>query len=288
MSDNTRVTLLGTSTMGAGMARSLAGAGFDLTVWNRSAAKAQALADVARVAADPADAVAGADVVLTMLWDTASVEETVRAAAGGFAPGAVWVQTSTVGVEGTLRLARVAQELGLTYVDAPVLGTKGPAEKGALTVLAGGAGAVRERVEGVFDAIGQRTVWLEEVGDATRLKLVCNAWVLTVVDGVATSVALARDLGLDPASFLDAVAGGAMDAPYVQLKGKAMIAGEHEPQFGAAGGLKDLELVLEAAAAAGAEAALTAAVRDHFAAVVEAGHGDEDVSTVIRAHARRA
>ena len=287
MSERLPVTVLGTATMGAGMSRSLARAGFPLTVWNRSAEKAQALADVARVATDPADAVAGSDVVLTMLWDADSVESTVRAAAPGFAPGAVWLQTSTVGVEGTERLARVAAELGLVFVDAPVLGTKGPAADGALTVLAGGAGGVRDRVEDVFDAIGQRTVWLDAVGDATRLKLVCNAWVLTVVDGVATSVALARDLGLDPASFLAAVAGGAMDAPYVQLKGRAMIAGEHAPQFGAAGALKDLELVLEAAAAAGAEAALPATVRDHFAAVVEAGHGDEDVSTVIRAHAAR-
>ncbi|WP_432491122.1 NAD(P)-dependent oxidoreductase [Kineococcus gypseus] len=282
------VALLGTSTMGAGLARNLAAAGLPLTVWNRSPQKARPLAEVgARVAEDAADAVRGAQVVLTMLWDADSVEQTVRAAREGFAPGAVWVQTSTVGVEGTERLARLAGELGLRFVDAPVLGTKGPAEQGALTVLAGGdeqeLGAL---LEPVFAAIAQRVLWVGAAGAGSRLKLACNAWVLTVVDGVATSLALARDLGVDPRLFLEAVRGGAMDSPYVQGKGAAMLEGRHEPQFGAAGAAKDLELVLAAAAGAGSDAAVTRAVHEHFAAVVAAGHGGQDVSAVWFAHER--
>ena len=279
------VALLGTSTMGAGMARNLAAAGLPLSVWNRTADKARPLAQVgARVAEDPAGAVRGAQVVLTMLFDADSVEQTVRAAREGFAPGAVWVQTSTVGVEGVERLARTAAELGLRFVDAPVLGTRGPAEQGALTVLAGGDEELRPLLEPVFAAIGQRTLWVGGVGAASRLKLACNAWVLTVVDGVASSLALARDLGVDPRLFLEAVRGGAMDSPYVQGKGAAMLEGRHEAQFGLGGGVKDLELVLGAAAAAGSDAALVRAVHDHFAAAAAAGHAGQDVSAVWFAH----
>nr|WP_205705304.1 NAD(P)-dependent oxidoreductase [Kineococcus indalonis] len=282
------VALLGTSTMGAGMARNLAAAGLALSVWNRSPEKARPLAGVgARVAQDPADAVRGADVVLTMLFDADSVEQTVRAAREGFAPGAVWVQTSTVGVEGVERLARLAGELGVRFVDAPVLGTRGPAEQGALTVLAGGEEELRPLLEPVLGAIGQRTLWVGGVGAASRLKLACNAWVLTVVDGVASSLALARDLGVDPRLFLEAVRGGAMDSPYVQGKGAAMLEGRHEPQFGLGGGAKDLELVLAAAASAGSEAGLARAVHEHFAAALAAGHGEQDVSAVWFAHGPR-
>jgi 3-hydroxyisobutyrate dehydrogenase len=117
----TLVALLGTGTMGAGMARTIAAAGHDLRVWNRSPERARALADVATVADDPAEAVRGAEVVVTMLWDADSVESVVREAGAGLAPGTVWLQTSTVGVDGTRRLAALAQEHGLVLVDAPVL-----------------------------------------------------------------------------------------------------------------------------------------------------------------------
>ena len=171
------VALLGTSTMGAGMARNLAAAGLPLTVWNRSPEKARPLAETgARVAEDVVDAVRGADVVLTMLWDADSVEETVRAAREGFSRGAVWVQTSTVGAEGADRLADLAGDLGLRFVDAPVLGTKGPAEQGKLTVLAGGdQQALGALLEPVFAAIAQRTLWVGGAGSGSRLKLACNA-----------------------------------------------------------------------------------------------------------------
>ncbi|MDT7652225.1 MAG: 3-hydroxyisobutyrate dehydrogenase, partial [Pseudonocardiales bacterium] len=139
MTTTKAVTVLGTGIMGAGMARSLARAGLTVTVWNRDAGKARRLADVgATVAEDPASAVAGADVILTMLFDVESVEKVMGQALPAAAEGAVWVQSSTVGLDGALRLAELADRAGIDYVDAPVLGTRQPAENGTLLVLAGG------------------------------------------------------------------------------------------------------------------------------------------------------
>ncbi|MCW2817617.1 MAG: 3-hydroxyisobutyrate dehydrogenase [Marmoricola sp.] len=278
------VALLGTGTMGAGMARNIAAAGLDLRVWNRSPEKAQPLSDVATVAGSVADAVEGADVVLTMLYDADSVAETLEQARGHLGTDAVWLQQSTVGVEGSDRLVALADELGVVLVDAPVLGTRKPAEDGALVVLASGPETARSIVEPVLEAVGSRTMWVGEAGAGSRLKLACNAWVVTVVEGIADSLALARELGLDPALFLEAVQGGAMDAPYVQLKGKAMLAGEFEPSFALSGALKDTELILAAAASAGLELGPMPGIRAHLKRAEDAGHGDQDLSATYREH----
>src|SRR4051812_26135378 len=114
MTENPTVALLGTGTMGAGMARNIAGAGLPLRVWNRSSEKAQALSDVAQVAETVADAVDGADIVITMLYDADSVVETIEQARGHLGEDAVWVQQSTVGVEGSDRVVELANDLGIT------------------------------------------------------------------------------------------------------------------------------------------------------------------------------
>lgn len=278
------VALLGTGTMGAGMARNIAAAGLDLRVWNRSAEKAQPLADVATVAGSVAEAVEGADVVLTMLYDADSVAETLEQARGHLGTDTVWLQQSTVGVEGSDRLVALADDLGVVLVDAPVLGTRKPAEDGALVVLASGPESARALVDPVLEAVGSRTMWVGEAGAGSRLKLACNAWVVTVVEGIADSLALARELGLDPALFLEAVQGGAMDAPYVQLKGKAMLAGEFEPSFALSGALKDTELILAAADSAGLELGPMPGIREHLKRAEDAGHGDQDLSATYREH----
>jgi 3-hydroxyisobutyrate dehydrogenase len=279
------VALLGTGTMGAGMARNIAGAGIPLRVWNRTRAKAEPLAEVGAVVADTAaEAVRGADVVLTMLFDVDSVASALEEARDGLAEGTVLLQQSTVGVDGTERLARLAEELGLVLVDAPVLGTKQPAEAGKLVVLASGPESTRDLLAPVLDAIGARTTWVGEAGQGTRLKLVANSWVLTVVEGIAEALTLAGALGVDPRAFLDVVKGGAMDAPYVQLKGAAMLAGSFDPAFTLAGALKDVDLVIEAAAGTGTDLGLIPGVRDHLARGVEAGHGDLDMAATYLEH----
>jgi 3-hydroxyisobutyrate dehydrogenase len=282
---DTTVALLGTGTMGAGMARNIAAAGISLRVWNRTADKARPLAEVgATVAETVADAVRGADVVLTMLFDTESVEATITEARDALGEGTVWLQQSTVGVEGTERLAKLAEELRLVYVDAPVLGTKKPAEDGALVVLASGPDSARETVQPILDAIGSTTTWLGEAGQGTRLKLVANSWVLTVVEGIAEALTLAKALGVEPQRFLDVVKGGAMDAPYVQLKGRAMLDGDFAPSFGLDGAAKDAGLIVDAARAAGADVAVIEAVQQHFARALSEGYGDKDLSATYLAH----
>ena len=285
MTTNPTVALLGTGTMGAGMAANIARAGLPLRVWNRSREKAEPLAGVGAVVADsPAEAVEGADLVLTMLFDADAVAATMEQARASLAAGAVWVQQSTVGVEGSDRLVALARDLGVAYVDAPVLGTRKPAQDGALVVLASGPQDVRELVTPVFDAIGSRTLWLGAAGEASRLKLAANAWVITVVEGIAESLALTRSLGLDPHLFLQAVAGGAMDAPYVQLKGTAMIEGDFAPSFSLDGAAKDGDLIVAAARGAGVELAVVEAARDHLARARAAGHGGQDLSATYLEH----
>ena len=282
------VTVLGTGIMGTGMARNLLGAGLDVTVWNRSPDRARPLADAgARTATDAAEAVAGADVVVTMLNDADSVAEVMEWALPAMAPGAVWVQTSTVGLDGTRRLAEMAAAHDVGFVDAPVLGTKAPAEQGTLTVLAGGPEALRETVAPVFDAVGARTIWVgDEPGAGQRLKLVANAWVGSVLAGAAQSIALAEGLGLDPQLFLDAISGGPLDLPYAQAKGKLMIANEFPTSFAVTGVVKDLGLIGAAAREAGVRTAVVEALADAFRATADGGHGGEDMAAVV--HAFRA
>lgn len=276
-----RVSVLGTGTMGAGMARSIAAAGHETRVWNRTRERAEPLADVATVCTDPQEAVTGADVVVTMLHDAASVEQVVSGLELG---GAVWLQTATVGVAGEAALRGLATRLGAAYLDAPVLGTRGPAEDGALVVLASGDEELRPRVDPVLEAIGRRTVWCGAAGAGSRLKLAANAWVPTTVEGVAESLALTRELGLDPALFLEAVDGSAVASPYVGLKGRAMLDGDLEPSFALSCAMKDAALIMEAARDAGLELGLLPGVLAHLERAVEAGHGDKDMAATYLAH----
>ncbi|WP_406217644.1 NAD(P)-dependent oxidoreductase [Streptomyces decoyicus] len=281
-SDALSVAVLGTGIMGAAMARNLAGAGHDVRAWNRTRAKAEPLAaDGIRVTGTPAEAVDGADVVLTMLLDGDAVLQAIGQAAAALPAGALWLQTSTVGTEALPSLARFADAHHLRFVDAPVLGTKAPAEKGDLTVLAAGPQDVRERAGRVFDCVGSRTLWVGEdaaSGAASRLKLVVNNWVLTVISGTGESVALARALGVDPRDFLDAVAGGALDMPYLRLKSELILAENYPASFTVSAARKDARLILEAARDTGVRMDLATAAAERLRRAEQQGHGQEDAT----------
>jgi 3-hydroxyisobutyrate dehydrogenase len=279
-----RVSFLGTGIMGAPMARNIAKAGHDVTVWNRTVEKARPLADDGlHVAEDPAAAVTDADVVVTMLTDGAAVEDVMREAAPAVAEGAVWWQASTVGIAATERLIALAAEQGLAFVDAPVLGTKGPAEQGQLVVLASGDDDALDRLAPLFDAVGSKTIRLGAAGAGTRFKLVMNHWVLAVTDAIAETLAFARGLDLDPALFLDAIEGGSLDIGYAHLKGPGMIKGELPVAFPLKHALKDADLILEAGDRHDLQLALAGVVRDRFAKAADAGHGDDDMGMVAAA-----
>ena len=278
-----RVAVLGTGIMGAGMARSLLRASLDVIVWNRSSGRAAPLAaDGAHVAGTAAEAVADVDAVVTMLWDGDSVAEVMTAALPSAPTGVLWVQTSTVSLrDAGDRLPALAARHGARYVDAPVLGTRQPAEEGKLTVLAAAPEPLRDPVTPVFGSIAARVVWVSErPGDGTRLKLVANSWVATIVAATAQAIALAQDLGLDPQVFLDMIKGGGVDTPYLHVKGGAMIAGQFPTSFAVDGAVKDTALIAAAMREAGTDATLMDAVNQQYRKAADSGHGQEDMAAV--------
>jgi 3-hydroxyisobutyrate dehydrogenase len=282
MADHTTVALLGTGIMGSAMARNLCRTDHAVRVWNRTRAKAEPLAaDGAYVADSAAEAVTGADVVITMLFDGPATLETMTEAAPAFGRGTVWMQSTTVGVDDVPRLAEFASGHGLVFVDAPVLGTKGPAEAGKLITFGAGPAEAREALASVYDAVGQRTVWTGDDGStaaATRLKLVCNNWTLALTHAAAESVALAEGLGVDPEAFLDTISGGLMDCGYVHLKAKAIMADDFEPSFALSNAAKDSRLIVEAARSAGVRMDVTEAGVERFRRAEAQGHGGDDMA----------
>jgi 3-hydroxyisobutyrate dehydrogenase len=261
--------------MGAPIAENLARAGHDVIVWNRTRAKAEAV-DGATVADTPADAVRGVDAILTMLKDGDAVESAVR----DIDALPLWIQMSTVGIDATEKLIEVARERGATFVDAPVLGSKEPAERRELIVVASGPEDARARCEPLFDAIGKKTIWVGETGAGTRLKIVVNSWLVALTTALAETIALARGLELDPQLFIDAIADGPLDVPYARAKGRAMIAEEFPPSFALALARKDVDLALAAARRAGLELGVAHAVAEEMEYAVRLGHGDEDLAAV--------
>lgn len=276
-----RVAVLGTGIMGVGMTHSLLRAGHEVRAWNRTAAKAEPLAaDGATVVRTAAEAVRGADAVLTLLFDGDAVLEVGREIAPALGE-AVWVQASTIGVDGIARVAELAEQHGLTVLDAPVLGTRQPAEDGKLVPLVSGDPAAIDRVAPILDAIGAKTVRAgDRLGQGTALKLVCNAWIATLITGLAQSLTLAERLGLEPNQFLEAIGGGAMDLPYAHAKAPSMLAREYPTSFAVDGVVKDVGLIRDAARDAGVPDALLSAVDELFRVAADRGHGGDDMAAV--------
>ncbi|OZI42947.1 NAD(P)-dependent oxidoreductase [Bordetella genomosp. 4] len=276
----TTVALLGTGLIGAPVARNLHKRGFTVHAWNRSSAKARALAADGILAFDsPTDTVRDADIIVTVLKDGPTVHEVIQAAAPALAKGAIWAQLSTVGIEGTDTLAALAERHSLVFYDAPVQGTRQPAEQAQLVVLASGPLAQRNAVQPVFDAIGKRTLWAsEQTGASTRLKLALNAWAFALTHGLAESLALARALGVDPALVVDVITGGPMDSGYCQAKAAAILAGNYAASFSIANAAKDARLVIEAAAQSGVRLDAAQAGLHRFERALAAGHGDKDMA----------
>jgi 3-hydroxyisobutyrate dehydrogenase len=278
------IAVLGTGIMGAAMARNWLAAGEPVTVWNRTRAKAEPLAGAgAKVVDGPGAAVDSADVKVTMLYDTGSVAAAVTAAADRLAPGTLWLQMSTVGPDGAARLGELAAEHRLTYVDAPVTGTRQPAEQGQLGVLASGPADVRERVERVLDPVAGKVHWLGEAGTGSRMKLVFNTWALTAVAGIADALALADGYGLDAAAFLELIRGGPLDLGYAHVKGELMLRGEYPPSFPVSGALKDARLIVAAGEALGLDMAAVDAARSYLETAATTGHRDHDLAAMYDA-----
>ncbi|SDD05951.1 NAD(P)-dependent oxidoreductase [Glycomyces harbinensis] len=282
MTEKLTVAVLGTGIMGAAMARNLARAGHDVRAWNRSRGKAEPLAAAGvRIADTPAAAVEGADAIVTVLYDGPAALEVMAQAAPALRPGVRWIQSTTAGIEGIAALAAFADEHGLVFFDAPVLGTKEPAEAGALTVLASGPNG-DATANAVFDAVGAKTVWTGPDGadgSASRLKLVANSWVLALTHGIGEVLALAEGLHVDPQRFFELIDGGPLDAGYARIKGGLILEGRtDQASFGLDTAVKDARLIVEAARGAGVRLDLAEAGAERFRRAAAQGHGGEDMA----------
>jgi 3-hydroxyisobutyrate dehydrogenase len=277
------VAFLGIGRMGAPMAANLARGGFDVRVWNRTAARAEPLAaEGAVVASSPAEAVRGASIVITMLTDGPATEQAATGPDGFLTadPGVTWVQMGTVGVEWTTRLAGIAAACGAVFVDAPVSGSEGPARAGQLVILASGPGQVRDVLARVFGVLGRATVWLGPAGNGTKAKLVLNNWLADLTEMTAETLSFAQRLGLDPAAVVDLLQSNPLGAPYAVQKGRSMLAGDFTPAFALKNALKDAELAAQAAQATGATLTLTSALLPRWRDTAARGHADDDVAAV--------
>ena len=281
------IAVLGTGTMGAPMARNLLRAGFGVRVWNRTVAKAAALAaDGAQPARTAAAAAANADVLITMLADGAAVEQVTAGPTGALSvlrPGAIWIQMSTVGVQWCDRLGELADCHGVRYVDAPVSGSAGPAARGELEILASAADSARVLAEPIFDVLGRRTVWLPRRGDGSRLKLALNNWLAVVVEGMAETLTFVGALGLEPHVLLASITGGPLASEYALAKGLAMLDRDFAPGFPLRRAAKDAELALHAADQHAVHLPLTDALLPRWRAAIANSHGGDDVASAVTA-----
>ncbi|WP_027587514.1 NAD(P)-dependent oxidoreductase [Acidipropionibacterium thoenii] len=238
------MAVLGLGTMGAAMATRLADTDLKVTVWNRSPKRTEPFRNgPARVADSAARAVEGADAVLTMVFDAVALDEVMATALPAMSKGAIWMQSSTIGPEAAGQQAEKAARAGVRYVDAPMLGTKGPAEQGTFKALVAGDPEVIQQLEPVLDAVASATLRVGEAAPAaSALKVAMNTWIATITAGIGQAMTVAQRLGVDPALVLDALEGTGVDSPYAHIKGKAILADDFTPSFDVAGLLKDLRL----------------------------------------------
>jgi 3-hydroxyisobutyrate dehydrogenase len=280
------VAFLGIGTMGHAMATRALSAGIPTIVWNRDPKATRDLADLdAEVAESSADAARRAAIVVTMVTDADVVLAIAKdqGMLAALAPGAIWVQMSTIGVAGIKRVETLVEteRPDVVLIDAPVSGSKEPAEQGQLTIFASGPDAVRSRLDPLFDALGHRTIWVGPVGAGSKLKLVANAWLALAAEAVNTSAALARRLGLETESVMNALGGGPLVSPWQAAKLKRIAQDDFSAQFALSLALKDVRLALEAAG--GDSFRALACLADEWQEVVDLGLGSSDLTVVTRA-----
>jgi 3-hydroxyisobutyrate dehydrogenase len=279
------VAVLGIGAMGHGMAASALRAGIPTVVWNRRPAATRDLAGLgAGVAETAADAARRAAVVVTMVTDTDAVVSIARdqGMLAALAPGAIWVQMGTIGVAGIERVAAMvqAERPDVMLLDAPVSGSREPAEQGQLTIFASGPEQARPRVAALFDALGQRTIWVGAVGAGSRVKLVNNTLVAFAAEAVANAAALARRLGLQTETVIQALAGSPLVSPWQAAKLQRIATGEFSAQFGLSLALKDVRLALQAAD--DDRLVTLGCLAEEWQQAVDAGLGDQDLTVVTR------
>ena len=285
MTETAHIGLVGTGIMGRAMTRCWLEAGHDVTAWNRTRSKAKPLVDNGATLADtPTDVAREADYWITMVADGDAVRDVLERSEGlsdTLSGGPTWLQMSTVAAADTDDFAALADERDIDFVDAPVLGTKEPAESGDLTVLAAAGDGHRDQLEPIFEPIAAHTRWVGQPGDATRTKLVCNNWVVGLLGVLAETVALAEEIDVDPAHFFESIAGGPLDAGYAHIKGEMMQESDYPTSFSLRLALKDTNLILEAADKVDLDLSVARGVADLLERANDEGWKDDDMAAAI-------
>lgn len=280
-----QVAIIGVGTMGRGMANSLLQAGFSPLLWNRSPQRLVPFAGTgAQTFESVTDAVRHAEVVITMVSDANAVVEVAdrQGMLDALRPGAVWVQMSTIGVAGFDRVAAlVAQQCpDVMLVDAPVTGSREGAEDGTLTIFASGPDTARSALRPVFEAIGQRTLWLGPAGLGTRLKLVNNTMIAFIVQGLGEAHGIAHHLNLPTEAVIDAFGSAMFASPYISNKLSRIAHGEYDAEFSLALALKDVKLALETVDPA--RHPVLCALASQWQEANDEGLGSQDLTAVAR------
>lgn len=287
------VSVVGLGRMGAGIARSLLRAGHHVTVFNRSADRAEALRPFgASLAPTLADA-CRSEVVCTMLADDAALENFAFGDAGILAAlsrGAVHISLSTISVALSDRLTAAHAKNGQGYVSAPVFGRPEAAEAGRVAVVAAGPDNLIQRCKPLFDAMGAT---LFVAGDrpsmANVVKLSGNFLIATVLESLSEALTFARKSGVDDAALLNFLTAGLFNAPVYKIYGDLILQGKHEPAgFLLPLGLKDVRLVLQAAEAASVPMPIASVLRDRFITAMARGHQEKDWSVIASVAAEDA
>jgi 3-hydroxyisobutyrate dehydrogenase len=282
-----RCAFLGLGVMGAPMARHLLAAGHEVAVWNRTASKAESFvaAHGGRLADGPADAAAGADVVLACVGADADVLAVTVGEGGAFAAmraGALFVDHTTASAEVARRLDGEAAERGLLWLDAPVSGGQAGAEAGTLSVMCGGSAAAFAAAAPVMAAYGRTVGHIGPAGSGQLAKMVNQIAIAGVVQGLAEALAFGRAAGLDMARVLEVVGGGAAASWQMANRAETMLAGKFDYGFAVDWMRKDLGMVLAEAARLGLELPVTGLVEGFYGEVQDMGGGRGDTSSLIR------
>ena len=286
MTEPMTVAVIGTGRMGGAMVGTLRRAGIPVRVWNRTAASAGDVAERtgASVALSVAEAVGGADVVITSLADDAAVIQTYggpEGIAAGVGQDQVVLEMSTIAPRTVREIGAWVDERGATLLDAPVSGSVATVDKGELTIMVGGSGPALERARPVLDALAVKVFHVGDRGAGATVKLAVNALIHTIDVGLSEALVLAERAGVDRSAAYDVFASGAAAAPFVLYKRQAF---EHpdeiEPAFLLELMAKDLDLILELANEVGAPMDQAAQNRETVGRALDAGFSGRDLSVV--------
>lgn len=268
--------------MGHAFAANLLKKGFRVYGWNRTRARGEDLIAAGLTLTDSAEeAVQKADVVIAMLSDGATTEQVLHEAKAALKQGATLCQMGTIGVEKTDALITFFAQArpDVVFIDAPVSGTKAPAENAQILVMASGDRSRAQAAEAVFDAISKGTQWLGEAGKSARMKLVINSWLIGLMQSLAESTRLADQFGFSTDDLWQVLDGGPLAAPYAKMKLGMMASDDYTPQMHLQWALKDARLALDAS-----DHSLPALenIASVWQQAVDAGHGEEDLAVIYK------